>query len=109
MSESAELLPKLRSREEYFDYLDGYAVTTADELRERRTTRGVGKTYMLETVGRSRPAPALPSIFERMGFRLSTVEDDALYRVYDPSLRGDVGLVELVSERHPVVYTRACR
>jgi hypothetical protein len=105
MSESVELLPKLRSREEYFDYLDGYAVTTADELRERRTTRGVGKTYMLETVGRSRPAPALPSIFERMGFRLSAVEDDALYRVYDPSLRGDVGLVELVSERHPVFYT----
>src|SRR6266571_1789916 len=105
MSEPAELLPRLRSRVEYFDYLDGYSVTTADELRERRSTRGVGKTYMLETVGRSRTAPSLPSIFERMGFGMAAVEEGALYRVSDPSLGGDVGLVELLNDRHPVLYT----
>jgi hypothetical protein len=105
MSELAELLPRLRSREEYFDYLDGYSVRTADELRERRTTRGVGKTYMLETVGRSRPAPPLPSIFERIGLGMAAVEEGALYRISDPGFGGDVGLVELLHDRHPVLYT----
>ena len=66
MSESGELLPKLRSREEYFDYLDGYAVRTGDEIHERRTTRSVGKTYMLETVGRSRPAPPTTELRSRV-------------------------------------------
>ncbi len=105
MSESTGLLPRLRSRAEYFDYLNGYTVTTLDELRERRTTRSLGKTYMLETVGRSRPVPPLPSIFGRMGLRLLPVEDGTLYRVADRDLRGDVGLVELLNDRHPVVYT----
>ncbi len=104
MSDSAELLPRLRTRQEYFDYLDGWAVSTADELRERRTSRAVGKTYMLETVGRSRPAPSLLSIFEGLGLLLSPLEG-ALFRVTDPRLGGDVALVELLNERHPVVYT----
>jgi hypothetical protein len=107
MSESGDLLPRLGSREEYFDYLDGYAVTTADEIQQRRTTRSVGKTYMLETVGRSRPAPPLPEILGRLGLELLPVDDGSLFRVRDPRVResGDVALVELLNERHPVVYT----
>src|SRR6266508_606385 len=107
MSESGDLLPRLGSREEYFDYLDGYAVTTADEIQQRRTTRSVGKTYMLETVGRSRPAPPLPEIFGRLGLELLPVDDGSLFRVRDSRVRGsgDVARVELLNERHPVVYT----
>jgi hypothetical protein len=105
MTDTSELLPKLRSREEYFDWLDGYAVQTADEVRERRTTRSIGKTYMLETVGRSRPAPPLSDIFGRAGLSLAPVEEGALYRVRDPRARGDVALLELLNERHPVIYT----
>jgi len=107
MSESGELLPKLRSREEYFDYLDGYAVRTGDEIHERRTTRSVGKTYMLETVGRSRPAPPVSQVFQRLGLELLPIEDETLFRVRDPRIKGagDVALLELLNERHPVVYT----
>lgn len=105
MSRQAELLPVLHSRKDYFDYLNGWSVETPDALRQQRTSRTVGKTYMLETVRPGEEAPGLEQIFEQLRLTLVPVEEGSLYRVVDPELRGTVGLIEVLDPRFPVLYT----
>lgn len=99
-------LPVLDSREEYVDFLEGYALPTHDEIEERRPTRKLVKTYMLETVGQGHDQPVvdvLAALSERAA--LGRV-DDTMFRVHertDPARV--VGLLELMDDRHPVFHT----
>jgi len=101
--EQSQELPRLSSRADYFDYLDGYAVARADEGYEQRPSRELVKSYLLETVGRRRSAPFVDVVFERAGAALRRVDDD-LYVVRHP-LHGEVALLELHGQRHPVLST----
>lgn len=105
MNEASNLLPPLTSRRDFFDYLDGYSVQVADELYERHTTRGLVKTYMLETVRNGQPLPSVQAIFGRLGQELVPVDDDGLMLVVDPARNGPIALLEFLNERHPVIYT----
>lgn len=100
-------MPKLTSREDYVNFLEGYALPTVEEIEEHHATRKLVKTYMLETVGHRRGdhhevnvADAFP---ERV--RLHRL-DDSMFRVHD-RIHDDriVGLLELMDDRHPVLYT----
>ncbi len=99
-------LPDLNSREEYVDFLEGYALPTVAELEEHRPTRKLVKTYMLETVGHRHGAPAvdlLNAFPDRI--RLNRV-DDTMFRVHDSTHSGQIiGLLESIDDRHPVLYT----
>src|SRR5947208_15748035 len=97
-------LPHLSSREDYIDYLEGYALPTVHDLEARRSTRKLVKTYMLETVRRGVSSPGLTDTFPRR-VRLDRL-DDTLYRVHDSAHEQHViGLLEVVDDRHPVLPT----
>lgn len=100
------LLPKLGSRREYFDYFDGWVYGTVNALSEGRSARPLVKTYMLETVRDRRDGRTLESRFPRERVQLTAVEPDVRYEVHDQAAGGIVGLVEVLDERHPVLYTQ---
>ena len=97
-------LPRLQSREEYVDHLEGFTLPTVDELKEGKLSRKLIKSYMLETARHDHDVPELASVFpDRV--RLHRL-DDTLYRVEDASHAGKVvGLLESLQDRHPVFYT----
>ena len=97
-------LPRLQSREEFVDYLEGFVPKTEAELEEAKPTRKLIKTYMLETAGRNHMTPELASLFPNyiQLYRL----DDTLYRIEDANHEGKVvGLLEALDDRHPIMYT----
>jgi hypothetical protein len=104
MIDTTRVLPSLKSRQDYFDYLDGYSVEANEQLAERHTATGLVKSYMLETVREGDPTPTLQAIFSASGVGLEQV-DAGLYTVSDRKLGGKVGLLEVVNSRHPVLYT----
>ena len=104
MTTDTGYLPELGSRDDYVDWLEGYALPAVEELQEGRSSRKLVKTYMLETVGAATAMPELTSVVpNRIRFdRL----DDTLYRVHDGEHSGRVvGLLETIDDRHPVFYT----
>lgn len=106
MALDAGYLPKLSSRDDYVDFLEGYALPAVEELEEHQTTRKLVKTYMLETVGHQHGGPT-PEVAEAFPARVRLHRlDDTMYRVHD---RVDddqiVGLLEVMDDRHPVLYT----
>jgi hypothetical protein len=102
--ESVEnLLPRLSTRREYFDYLDRWAIGTVDELRAHKTTRALVKAFLLETSATNGSRDALAA-FRSGGQEVSQV-DDTLYRMRWLGDDGDWALVEVENERYPVVYT----
>lgn len=104
MSDQPGYLPELRSREEFVDFLEGYALPTVDELENRLSSRKLVKTYMLETVRHGGTVEAVADAFPPR-VRLEAL-DDRLFRVRDHAHgRRIVGLLELLDERHPVFYT----
>lgn len=97
-------LPSLPSRQAYLDYLDGYAVERADELRLAKTKRALVKSFLFETVAQDQQAPDELTAFRDAGVVLKRV-DDALFTAR-PESSGEIwGLVELLERRHPVLYT----
>ena len=97
-------LPRLQSREEYVDHLEGFALPTVDALQNGKPTRTLIKTYMLETARNDHQTPDLASVFPGhvQLYRL----DDTMFRVEDSTHDGEVvGLLEALSDRHPVLYT----
>jgi thymidine phosphorylase len=73
------LLPRLGTRREYFDYLDRWTVGTVDKLRTHMTTRALVKAFLLETsrFNGSRDAlAALGSLHQEIA-----PVDDTLYRL----------------------------
>lgn len=97
------LLPRLGTRREYFDYFDRWTVGTVDELRAHMTTRALVKAFLLETsrTNGSRDALAALGSTHRDVNRV----DDTLYRLRWPGDPGDWALVEVEEQRYPVLYT----
>lgn len=105
MSANIGYLPRLETREQYVDHLEGFTDAEIGEPDGDRPTRTRVKTYMLETARCDLAVPALDRIFpdEVHLHRL----DDTLYRVEDKA-HGNrvVGLIESLADgRHPVLYT----
>ena len=97
------LLPRLASRREYFDYLDRWTVGTVGDLAAHMTTRALVKAYLLETSrtnGARDALTALASVHQE----ISQI-DDTLYRLRWPQDVGDWALVEVEDQRYPVLYT----
>ena len=104
MSTDIGYLPRLESREDYVDHLEGFTIPEIGESEGGRSKRTRIKTYMLETARYGRTVPALDSLFPSDVYlhRL----DDTLYRVEDVTLGGRVvGLIEALDDRYPVLYT----
>ena len=96
-------LPRLQSREEFVDYLEGFVTPAVVDL-ERGKSRKLLKTYMLETARHDHAIPELASLFSD-GITLQRL-DDTMYRVEDADHGGKVvGLLESLDDRHPVFYT----
>lgn len=99
-------LPVLDSREAYVDFLEGYALPAVQEIEERRPTRKLVKTYMLETVGQGHGQPEVDAVTAFSERAPLERVDDAMFRVYDPSDPANVaGLLEVMDDRHPVFHT----
>lgn len=97
-------LPSLSSRQDYLDYLDGYAVERAEELRLAKTKRALVKTFLFETVAQDQQAPDELAAFRNAGVVLDRV-DDTLFTARPVSSHDIWGLVEFLERRHPVLYT----
>lgn len=98
------LLPRLKSRREYFDYLDRWTVGTVDELRARMTTRALTKAFLLETSRTNGSRDAREALREGSRARLEPV-DETLFRMRWPGDNADWALIEVEDERYPIVYT----
>jgi hypothetical protein len=98
------VLPRLASKKEYFEFLDGYAVERAEELGERHVKRGLVKSYMLETVRRGADRPSMETILDGLPVHYDRI-DDATF-LLGPRDGSEIwGLLEVLEERHPVIYT----
>ncbi len=104
MATAPGYLPPLDSREEFVDHLEGYTEPTVEELEDGKLNRKLLKTYMLETARHSSATPEMDSLFPKH-VQLRRL-DDTLYRVEDSEHQDQVvGLLEVLEERHPVLYT----
>src|SRR5947209_7094711 len=99
----ANLLPSLRTRREYFDFLDNWTVGTVDNLRARMSSHALVKAYLLETSRANGSRNAVDAL-AGADQRLSQV-DETMYRVRLPTEKGDWALVEVEDQRYPVIYT----
>lgn len=97
-------LPRLKSREEFIDYLEELVSTTVEGQESGKPTQQLLKTYMLETAGDTHNTPRLIDLFpERIHIHRL---DDTLYRVEDEEHENKiVGLLEELNSRHPVFFT----
>lgn len=97
-------MPRLNSRENCVDYLEGYTEPTVEELANGKLNRKLLKTYMLETARHNSDTPSIDSLFPKH-VQLHRL-DDTLYRVEDAHHDNEVvGLLEVLEKRHPVMYT----
>lgn len=97
------LLPSLRTRREYFDFLDKWTVGTVDDLRAHMSPHALVKAFLLETSrtnGSRNSVDALAGADQRM-----SQVDETMYRVQSPSEKEDWALVDVEDERYPVIYT----
>ena len=105
MTDEPGYLPRLESRREFVDYLEGHPVPGASELQQPGTDRKLVRTYMLETAGNGQRMPDLASRFPSR-VHLHRL-DDTLFRVEDADHGGQVvGLIEELDKRQPVLYTK---
>jgi hypothetical protein len=99
------LLPRLDSRSEYFDYLEGYSVQRVEELREHRSRQGLVKSYMVETVRQDRAGiPDARLLFRSLGWHMDPV-DEGLYRLRPLGQQGIWGLLETPDSRYAIIHT----
>ena len=104
MSADLGYLPRLASRKDFIDYLNGSAPSAAAEAGQGKPRRRLIKTYMLETAHHHHPVPELRSIFP--GHIDLRRLDETLYRIEDHKHENNVvGLLEVLNGRHPVLYT----
>lgn len=104
MSTDTGYLPRLESRGNYVDHLESFATTEIGEPEGGRPRRTRIKTYMLETARHDHTVPALDRLFPD-DVHLHRL-DDTLYRMEGATDAGNVvGLVEVLDDRHPVLYT----
>jgi hypothetical protein len=104
MAARDDLFPRgLKGRKELFDYLDGHSVKVADELFDRRSSRSLLKSYVLETARGQ--GDGFAETLRRRGYVLAEAGGDGLWRVRRPGETTDSALLEYLTPRHPVVYT----
>ena len=105
MTDDVGYLPRLASRREFVDYLEGHPVPAAVDIEHPDAGRKLVKTYMLETAGSGQRMPDLADRFAG-SVHLHRL-DDTLFRVEDAVHGGQVvGLIEELDDRHPVFYTK---
>lgn len=102
--EQQSYLPFLRSRQDYFDFLNGYAVERADELQKAKTKKALVKTFLLETLRDGLETLPFERVFGEAGVDLEQV-DETLFRARPHGEQTCWGLIELLERRHPVLYT----
>ena len=103
-SPTQNLLPRLQSRREYFDYLDGWPVGAVDASRSHRMTRAVTKAFLLETSRTNNGRDARAALSEGSRVGLESV-DETLFRMRWPGETEDWALLEVKNERYPAIYT----
>ena len=92
---------KIATREEAVDVLNGASLGTLQDLERRVNRRPFVKTYMFEHGG---GREFLSRNFQRAGITLEPI-DDTFFRVRDAGSRSYRGFLELLTDRHPVLYT----
>ena len=97
------MLPRLSTRREYFDYLDRWTVGTIDELRVNMSTRALVKAYLLETSRFNGSRDAIGTLGST-GQEITQI-DDTLYRLGYRGEEGDWALLEIEDQRYPIMYT----
>lgn len=94
----------IRTREQVMNFLEGYALERKEELDFKHITKGLVKSYLLETVPSPSKEPDVESIFQNVGARLDRI-DETLYKVWDTKQSRPFGFLEKLIPRHPVLYT----
>jgi hypothetical protein len=97
------LLPRLRNRREYFDYLDRWAVGTVDELQAQRTTRALVKGYLLETSRTNGARDAVQALSE--SGQLVEEVDQGFFRLRSKGEDGHWAIAQVDDARYPVIYS----
>lgn len=97
------LLPLLKTRRQYFDYLDRWTIGIVDDLKVHMTTRALVKAFLLETsrVNGSRDVVTTLSSTRQDINQI----DETLYRLRWSREAGDWALIEVEDQRYPVLYT----
>jgi hypothetical protein len=94
----------IKTQEHAIEALEGWASDRRVEMSEGATTRRpLVKSYMLEYSER-RGARSLANVFEKSGVILQPL-DGEFHRLWDSKLGKYVGFLEVLIDRHPVVYT----
>lgn len=98
-------IPYLGSREQYFDFLDGFAVEGQEGSARKQLPGGLLKSYLLETVGPASTPESLEQIFGRSKLACELVGDDEnLFRIADSNRQG-IALAERFGDRYLALYT----
>ena len=94
------------SREKVFDFLDDYACQRKEEIGRRQLGKDQGliKSYLMETLPTNGNAVMdVPVILRGAGWRITSVDEAALYRVRDKE--GELGFLEPLSSRHLALHS----
>jgi hypothetical protein len=97
------MLPQLRRRQDYFDYLEGHSVEAFDERHQQRTRRTLVKTYVLETRGDGVSHEQAVRMFGRAGHAVTPEGDALVLRAGGSDRRW--ALLEPVDRRYLALYT----
>jgi hypothetical protein len=97
-------LDMVQTREQAMEFLEGYAFERKEELDRGKTTAGLVKSYLLETVPQGAVRPDLAWVCQSAGARFDRIEGD-MGKVWDNGLGRYVGLLEELLPRHPVFYS----
>ena len=94
-------LPRLKSRGDFVDYLEGFIPPTVTEVEEGKPARKLVKTYMLETARHGHVTPDLAHVFP-VHIELHRLDDSTLpRRVMERTAARSSGGLEALDERHP--------
>ncbi|MBN1315820.1 MAG: hypothetical protein JXA42_10140 [Anaerolineales bacterium] len=94
------------SKEKAFDFLENYAGQRREEIDRRNLgqDQGLIKSYLIETLPcNGNVAMDVPAVLTGTNWRVTPIEQDALYRVQDNE--GGFGFLEPLSSRHLVLHS----
>ncbi len=97
-------IENIKTREQAVNFLEGYVQERKEELDAKHITKGLVKSYLLETVPSFYKEPDIELVFRNTGNRLDRV-DDTLYKVWDSNHNKFFGFLEKLIPRHSVLYT----
>src|SRR3989338_2413964 len=96
----------IKSRDEMIQLFDGYSFERKEELDQKKTKKGLVKSYLLETVdGFQDSTTSITEIFDPLGCELVQIEE-GLYKIADKNLKRHIGFLESFwSGRYLVLYS----